>query len=116
MLPRKDHFSGGCLNYEAVELPNLRTLRRFSKKASHIRELKSHLRVAKHLEVSLCDLGNTRLSLARSCELKGVHHVNCSFEHVAEPERDSVIYLAETGDANLRAVAQANPMRPRYAK
>ena len=48
-----------------------------------------------------------------SSELKGVHHVNCSFVHVAEPERDGAICLVETGDANLRAVAQANPIRPR---
>ena len=48
-----------------------------------------------------------------SCELKGVHHVNCSFVRVAEPERDGVIHLVETGEANLRAVAQANPIRPR---
>ena len=33
--------------------------------------------------------------------------------HVAEPERVGAIWLAETGDANLRAVAQANPIRPR---
>jgi len=33
--------------------------------------------------------------------------------HVAEPERVGVIRLAETGEANLRAVAQANPIRPR---
>jgi len=57
----------------------------------------------------------TRLSLARSCELKGVHHVNCSFMHVAEPERGGAILLVETGEANLRAVAQANPIRPRDA-
>src|SRR5271157_4602060 len=50
-----------------------------------------------------------------SCELKGVHHVNCSFVHVAEPERGGATRLVETGEANLRAVAQANPIRPRYA-
>jgi len=35
--------------------------------------------------------------------------------HVAEPERDGAIHLVETGEANLRAVAQANPIRPRDA-
>ena len=35
--------------------------------------------------------------------------MNCSFVRVAEPERGGVIRLAETGEANLRAVAQANP-------
>jgi len=34
--------------------------------------------------------------------------------HVAEPERVGAILLVETGEANLRAVAQANPIRPRY--
>ena len=33
--------------------------------------------------------------------------------HVAEPERGGAIRLAETGEANLRAVAQANLNRPR---
>ena len=35
--------------------------------------------------------------------------------HVAEPERGGVIRLVETGEANLRAVAIANPIRPRDA-
>ena len=35
--------------------------------------------------------------------------------HVAEPERVGAIWLVETGEANLRAVAQANPIRPRDA-
>jgi len=48
--------------------------------------------------------------------MKGIHHVNCSFVHVAEPERVGVILLAETGEANLRAVTQVNPIRPRDAK
>ncbi len=30
--------------------------------------------------------------------------LNCSFIHVAEPERGEVIRLVETGEANLRAV------------
>ena len=47
--------------------------------------------------------------------MKGVHRVNCSFVHVAEPERGGAIRLVETGEANLRAVAPANPIRPRYA-
>ena len=41
--------------------------------------------------------------------------MNCSFVRVAEPERGGAIRSAEAGDANVRAVAQANPIRPRYA-
>jgi hypothetical protein len=36
--------------------------------------------------------------------------------HVAEPERVGTIRLVETGEANLRAVTQVNPIRPRDAK
>ena len=35
--------------------------------------------------------------------------------HVAEPERVGAIWLVETGEANLRAVTQVNPIRPRDA-
>ena len=41
-----------------------------------------------------------------SCEMKGVHHVNCSFIRVADPERAGVIRLVETGEANLRAIVE----------
>ena len=50
-----------------------------------------------------------------SSELQGAHHVNCSFIRVVEPERVGVIRLVETGETNLRAAAQANPIRPRDA-
>ena len=35
--------------------------------------------------------------------------------HVADPERVGAIRLVETGEANLRAVRQVNPIRPRDA-
>jgi hypothetical protein len=35
--------------------------------------------------------------------------------HVAEPEREGATLLVETGEANLRAVTQVNPIRPRDA-
>src|SRR5438552_7748005 len=52
----------------------------------------------------------------RSYELKGVHSINCPFNRQPTERGSEQSDLARPRKADLRAVAKANPFRPRYTK
>src|SRR5438876_4968893 len=90
---------------------------RWASVTQKLREMSGYFRVNREIRGRLFSVPLERQAKpGRSYELKGVHSINCPFNRQPTERGSEQSDLARPRKANLRAVAKANPFRPRYTK